>query len=187
MVSQIVAAWNLNRATLTNRGATNYLPEGRSKTVPVRGLKNFSLYLNNVPTTQCSVSVVSASGTDYRSLSNDGSFSLRQSGTLVQLVLAQPILKAEILSLNLRCNTSQTTVTIPILPGDINDNGTVERQDLDAYASAITQYADAFGRYSTKNVSALLADINGDTNLGSLDRGLVSNSYLKTTLPKPKM
>jgi len=187
VVSQIVAVWNFNRATLTNRGATNYLPQGRSKTVPVRGLKDFSLYLNSVPTTQCSVSVMSASGTDYLSRSNYGSFSLRQSGTIVQFVLAQPIVKAEILSVSLKCNTSQTTVTIPILPGDINDNGAVERQDLAAYASAITKYADAVGRYSTKNVSALLADINGDTILGSLDRGLVSNTYLNTTLPKPKM
>jgi hypothetical protein len=95
------------------------------------------------------ITVVGSSGIDY------GAASVSGSGTSYTITLAELINKADHVTITIGNATIATfTRRLDVLPGDVNDDGVVNAQDMVTVRNQILGYAGV--------VPTMFEDINGD-------------------------
>jgi hypothetical protein len=113
-------------ATLqTNADGLRLLPTGRNTDLPWLGIDTLSITLSQAET--LSPSDVSVTGI---TIANYGPVTISGSGTTYTITLAQPINAADRVTVIIgNANIVTYTRRLDVLPGDVNDDGTVNAQD----------------------------------------------------------
>jgi hypothetical protein len=144
---------------------SSLLPAGRSTDVPWLGITSFTITLSAPEV--LSASDVTVTGV---SVSSYGPVTVSGSGATYTVTLAHPVNAADVLTLSVgSAGISSFTGTLPVLPGDVSGDGTVNASDL-------TLDHNAFGTGNT------FADINGDGAVNIADYTLV-RQFIGTHLP----
>jgi hypothetical protein len=158
-------------ATLeTAADGVRLLPAGRNTDLPWMGINKLSITLAQ-PTTLApgDVTVVGSSAIDY------GPVTISGSGTSYTITLAQPINAADRVTITIGNDLIATySRQLDVLPGDANDDGVVNVQDMVAVRN---QMLGIMGAAPT-----IFGDINGDGNVNINDYTLV-HDLIGTALP----
>src|SRR5262249_3217741 len=144
------------------------LPAGRNTDLPWRDINRLKITLSAAATlTASDVAVDSATGVNY------GPVTISGSGTSYTITLAQPINTADRVTITIG-NASIATFTrqLDVLPGDFNDDGVVNSQDLVGVRNEVLGLAPV----------TILGDINGDGKVDINDYNAV-HARIGTTLP----
>ena len=146
------------------------LPAGRATDLPWLGIQQVPITLAQATTLAAGdVTVQSAIGVNY------GPVTISGSGTSYILTLAQPITTADRLTITIGNATIATfTRRLDVLPGDFNDDGVVNSQDL---VGIRNEWMGINGAVPT-----LIGDINGDGVVDIKDINAV-RARIGTTLP----
>jgi len=133
MVSAVTVGWgSAGEATLeTASDGLRLLPAGRHTDLPWTGINELQIELNQPETvTVADVTITSQRGKQY------GPFTVSDSGLQlidVTIAFAHPITKADRVTITIAGPGIVTfTRRLDILPGDFNDNGVVNNQDITA-------------------------------------------------------
>ena len=126
-VTAVSVGWGTQTAALQTAGdGIRLLPAGRKTDLPWLGIDQVSITLGAAATlTAGDVTVTSAIGVNY------GPVTVSGSGTSYTITLAQPIDKADRVTITIGSASIATfTRRLDVLPGDFNDDGVVNSQDL---------------------------------------------------------
>ncbi|HZL36658.1 MAG TPA: fibronectin type III domain-containing protein [Tepidisphaeraceae bacterium] len=139
------------------------LPAGRATDVPLGGISRINITLSAAAV--LSPADVTVTGT---TIANYGPVTISGSGTSYVLTLAQPITKADRVTVTIG-NAGITTFTrrLDVLPGDANDDGKVTFTDF-------VSLSNNFGKPASANP---FADFNGDGTIGFADFVILSNDF----------
>jgi hypothetical protein len=153
-------------ALLTNADGLRLLPATRNTDLPWLNISKITLTLSAAAT--LGPGNVTVTG---KNVATYGPVTVSGSGTSYTLTLAQPISRADRVTVTIG-NTNIATYTrrLDVLPGDINDDGAVNASDLVLYHNAIS------APYS------LFADINGDGAVNITDYN-AAHGLVGTALP----
>jgi hypothetical protein len=145
------------------------LPAGRTTDLPWSGIQQLRITLGQPQVlTAADVTVDSAIGVNY------GPVAISGSGTNYTITLAQPIDAADRVTLTIvDPGVSVFNRRIDVLPGDVNDDGVVDNQDVSAFRA---QWLYGGRQYS------LFDDIDGDGQLDVKDYMLI-RAAVGTRLP----
>jgi hypothetical protein len=138
-VSSFAATWGAQTAPLKPAAdGLRLLPVGRKTDLPWQDIKQLTITLSTAePLTPGDVTVSSTSGTKY------GPVTLSGSGTSYTIKLAQPIAQADRVTIRLNLGgLVSPTFEVDVLPGDVNDDGIVNAQDMVLIRNAIQQTGD---------------------------------------------
>jgi Dockerin type I domain len=146
------------------------LPAGRNNDMPWLGIDKMSITLAQATSLSSGdVTVSSAIGVDY------GPVTVSGSGTSYTLTLAQPINQADRVTISIGNATIATfTRRLDVLPGDFNDDGVVNSQDL---VGVRNEWLRSDGAVPT-----IFGDINGDGQVNGTDYNDVRQE-IGTSLP----
>jgi hypothetical protein len=170
-VSSVSAAWGTsgNAALPVASDGLHLLPAGRSIDIPWMGINALAINLNHAVTLLSSdVSVKGVNLADY------GPVTLSGSGTSYVITLAQPINAADRVTVTINNAALSFTGELDVLPGDVNDDGVVNAQDLVLIRNQIIG--------SGNSTIATFGDINGDGAVDMADFNL-ARQRIGTRLP----
>jgi hypothetical protein len=163
-IGSVAVGWGTRSAALqTASDGLRLLPGSRRTDLPWLGINQVQISLDQAATLAAGdVSIIGASGIDY------GVASVSGSGTSYTITLAHPINKADRVTIAIG-NASIATFTrrLDVLPGDFNDDGVVNSQDMVGIRNEIIGYAGA--------VWTIFGDINGDGLVDMNDYTAVRN------------
>jgi hypothetical protein len=137
-VSSSVASWgNQNAPLQLAADGLRLLPAGRKMDLPWQDIKQLTITLSTAETlTSDDLTVSSARGTDYGA-------TLSGSGTDYTITLAAPITQADRVTIRLNLAGMVTsTHELDVLPGDVNDDGIVNAQDMVLIRNEILKTGD---------------------------------------------
>jgi hypothetical protein len=171
-------SWGSSGTDALNLPATSgglILPAGRQTDLPWLGIDQFTLTLNTAaPLSAGDVMVTSAIGVNY------GPVTVSGSGTTYVINLAQPIDQADQVTVTIgNAAVASFSGVLAVLPGDVNDDGVVNSQDLLAVA------------YQWLGVltPTIFGDVTGDVTAGANPTEqdyLAISGLIGTTLPPPE-
>jgi hypothetical protein len=150
-VASFVASWGTQTAPLNLAAdGLRLLPEGRKTDLPWLNVNQLTITLSTAVTLSASdVSVSSTSGTNY------GPVTVSGSGTSYTITLGQRITKADRLTIKLNlAGMVSPTFELDVVPGDYNDDGGVNSQDMVGVRNEMLGMMGA--------LPTLFGDINGD-------------------------
>ena len=143
--------WGTQSAALqTAADGLRLLPQGRTTDLPWLGIDSLQVTLSQAQTlTPADVTVSSAIGVNY------GPVTVSGSGTSYTITLAQPINSADRVTITIvNPGVSIFNRRLDVLPGDVNDDGMVNVQDMVAIRNQMLGLGGA--------VPTIFGDINGD-------------------------
>jgi Dockerin type I domain len=126
-VTGVTVDWGIESAPLqTAADGIRLLPAGRNTDLPWLGIDQLPITLSQAATlTSADVTVASDIGVNY------GPVTISGSGTSYTITLAQPINQADRVTVTINGPGLATyTRRLDVLPGDVNDDGVVDSQDL---------------------------------------------------------
>ncbi len=167
----VAVTWGTQTAPLqTAADGLRLLPQGRTTDLPWLGIDSLQVTLSQAQTlTAADVTVNSAIGVDY------GPVTVSGSGTSYTITLAQPINAADRVTITIvNPGVSMFNRRLDVLPGDVNDDGVVNVQDLVAIRNQMLGLVGA--------VPTIFGDINGDGKVDINDYTAV-REFIGTTLP----
>ena len=170
-VTGVSVGWGIETATLfTAADGIRLLPAGRKTDLPWLGIDRVSITLSQAATlTSADVTVTGITIASY------GPVTISGSGTNYTITLAQPIDKADRVTITIGSASIATfTRRLDVLPGDFNDDGVVNSQDMVGVRNEFLGFAGA--------VPTIFGDINGDGTVDINDYNAVKK-LLFTTLP----
>jgi hypothetical protein len=146
------------------------LPAGRTTDVPWLGISDVPITLSQAATlTAADVTVSSAIGVKY------GPVTISGSGTSYTITLAQPIEQADRVTITIASASIATyTRRLDVLPGDFNDDGAVNAQDIVGIRNEWLRL-NGF-------VPTIFGDINGDGLVNAIDNN-DARARIGTALP----
>jgi hypothetical protein len=160
-VSDFQVAWGADSASLVLQSdGLHLLPSGRSVDIPWSGLRSFTLNFDDpINLTADEVSVTGINVASY------GPVTITGSGESYSITLAQPINAADRITLTINNPLlGSFTRELDVLPGDVNDDGVVNAQDLalerDAYLGQPVSYIPLIFEDILGDGSVDLADYN---------------------------
>jgi hypothetical protein len=171
IVAGTAVGWGSQSAALqTAADGLRLLPAGRNTDLPWLGINQLSITLSQAETlTAADVTLSSAIGLNY------GPVTVTGSGTSYTITLAHPINVADRLTIIIgNANIGTFTRRLDVLPGDFNDDGVVNSQDL---AGIRNEWLGIGGAKPT-----LFGDINGDGTVNVLDYN-AERLLIGTSLP----
>jgi hypothetical protein len=168
-VSSVSASWGTSGTAALQLASDGLrlLPAGRTTDIPWMGINSLAISLNH-PVTLLPTDV-SVNGVN---VANYGPVTLSGSGTSYVVTLAQPINAADRVTLTIAA--LKFTGELDVLPGDVNDDGVVNAQDLVLIRNEIAG--------SGNSTIAAFGDINGDGVVDMTDFNLV-RQRVGTRLP----
>jgi len=133
------------------------LPAGRNTDLPWQGIKSVQINLSQAAALSAGdITVHGARVADY------GPVTLSGSGTSYTITFAQPIMQADQVTITIgNMLIAPFTRRLDVLPGDVNDDGVVNVQDMVAIRNQM------FGILGA--VPTIFGDINGDGKVDILD------------------
>jgi hypothetical protein len=167
----VAVGWGTQTAPLrTAADGRRLLPAGRNTDLPWLGIDRFRLTLGQAQAlTPADVTVNSAIGVNY------GPVTVTGSGTTYTITLARPIDAADRVTITIvNPGVSMFNRRIDVLPGDANDDGTVDSRDMVLIRNAIQGTGDP--------LMIGWADIDGDGVVG-LNDYLAARKKLGSRLP----
>jgi hypothetical protein len=170
-VSSVSAAWGTagTAALQVASDGLHLLPAGRTTDIPWMGINSLAINLNHAVTLLPSdVSVKGVNVADY------GPVSLSGSGTSYVITLAQPINAADRVTVTINNAALSFTGELDVLPGDVNDDGVVNAQDLVLIRNEIIG--------SGNSTIGTFGDLNGDGAVDMTDFNL-ARQRIGTRLP----
>jgi parallel beta-helix repeat protein len=170
-IAEASVAWGSGGTTslLAAPDGLRLLPAGRKTDLPWLGINRFQITLNGPATlTPGDVKVTGIAVASY------GPVKISGSGSTYTITLARPIMKADRVTIEIAgANIEGYTRRLDVLPGDVNDDGIVNRQDLILTRTAIL----GIGAGPT-----MFGDINGDGRIDIRDYLAVRKRFA-TKLP----
>ena len=163
--------WGTRTATLeTALYGLRLLPAGRNTDLPWIGIDALEITLSQAAALSASdVTVIGATGINY------GPVTISGSGMSYTITLAQPINEADRVTITIGNATIATfTRELDVLPGDFNDDGVVNSQDLVLVRNEWLRINGA--------VPTIFGDLNGD-GVVNIDDYNVVRAASGTTLP----
>jgi hypothetical protein len=156
-------------ALQTAADGVRLLPAGRNTDLPWSGVNRLQVTFNEPETlTAAEVTVTSARGINY------GPVTITGSGDVFTITLSQPITKADRVTIVMAgAGIAPFVRRLDVLPGDVDDNGAVNKADVTGVRNASTGVAAA----------TVFADVVGSGTVGASDIKVVKKSTGKT-LPK---
>ena len=170
-ITTVAVSWGTQTAALqTASDGLRLLPAGRSTDMPWLGIDQVQLTFTEAESlTADDITVSSAIGVGY------GPVTVSGSGTSYTITLAQPINKADRLTITIGSPViAPFTRELDVLPGDFNDDGVVNVQDL---AGIRNEWLGIDGAKPT-----IFGDINGDGLVNVLDYN-AERLLIGTSLP----
>jgi len=170
-ITAVAVGWGTQTAALqTAADGLRLLPAGRNTDLPWLGIDRVQITLTQPATLAAGdISVIGSSGTNY------GPVTVTGSGTSYTITLAQPINAADRVTITIGNDLiAPFTRRLDVLPGDVNDDGVVNVQDLVAIRN---QMLGLMGAMPT-----IFGDINGDGTVDINDYTAV-RELIGTTLP----
>jgi hypothetical protein len=168
-VTAVTVGWGTRTVGLqTAADGIRLLPAGRTTDLPWLGIDKVQITLSAAATLKAGdVTIHSAIGADY------GPVTISGSGTSYTITLARPIDVADRVTITIG-NASIATFTrrLDVLPGDFNDDGVVNSQDLVGVRNEILGLAPI----------TIFGDINGDGKVDIKDYNAV-RAAIGTSLP----
>ena len=167
----VAVTWGTQTALLqTASDGLRLLPQGRTTDLPWLGIYSLQVTLSQAQTlTATDVTVNSANGVNY------GPVTVSGSGTSYTITLAQPINAADRVTITIvNPGVSIFNRRLDVLPGDVNDDGVVNVQDMVAIRNQMLGLVGA--------VPTIFGDINGDGKVDINDYTAV-RELIGTTLP----
>ena len=177
-ITAVAVGWGTQTAALqTASDGLRLLPAGRNTDIPWLGIDQVQLTLTQAATlTADDISVIGSSGTNY------GPVTVSGSGTSYTITLAQPISAADRVTITIgnpyiagNAYIAPFTRRLDVLPGDVNDDGVVNVQDMVAIRNQMLGLLGA--------VPTIFGDINGDGKVDINDYTAV-RELIGTTLPR---
>jgi hypothetical protein len=171
-ITAVAVGWGTQTATLqTASDGLRLLPAGRNMDMPWLGIDRIQITLTQPATLAASdITAIGSSGTNY------GPVMVSGSGTSYTITLAQPINAADRVTITIGNDLiAPFTRRLDVLPGDVNDDGVVNVQDLVAIRNQMLGLLGA--------VPTIFGDINGDGKVDILDYTAV-RMCIGTTLPR---
>jgi hypothetical protein len=162
LVASSAVDWGTQSAELhTASDGLRLLPAGRNTDLPWMGINKLQISLGQpAPLASGDVSVVGSSGINY------GPVTISGSGTSYTITLAQPINAADRVTITVANDLiASYTRRLDVLPGDVNDDGVVNVQDIVVIRNEMLGLLGA--------VPTNLGDINGDGKVDINDYTLV--------------
>jgi hypothetical protein len=150
-IAGVTVGWGTQQAALyTASDGRRLQPEGRNIDIPWLGINRVQISLAQAATLNPGdISVIGSSGLNY------GPVTLSGSGKSYTITLAQAVNQADRVTLTIRnAVVINFTRRLDVLPGDFNDDGVVNSQDMVGIRNEIIGYAGA--------VWTIFGDINGD-------------------------
>jgi hypothetical protein len=172
-VTAVTAGWGTHTVALeTAADGIRLLPWGRSSDLPWLGIQRVQITVATAAALAAAdVKVSSATGVNY------GPVTVSGSGVSYTITLAQPINHADRVTITIANATIATfTRRLDVLPGDVNDDGIVNSQDL---VLVRNMWLRVNGAQPT-----IFGDINGDGVVNSTDYNDV-RMEIGTALPPP--
>jgi hypothetical protein len=170
-VTSVSVDWGTagSAALQTAADGLRLLPAGRNIDLPWSGINKLQVTFNEPENLSAAdVTITSARGVNY------GPVTISGSGESFTITLAQPILKADRVTIVMAsAGIAQFVRRLDVLPGDVNDNGAVNKADVQVVRSASTGATPA----------AVFADIVGSGTVGATDVKAVKKLMGKS-LPK---
>jgi hypothetical protein len=171
-IAAVSAGWGTQTAPLqTAADGLRLLPAGRNTDLPWVGINQLPITLAQA--TSLAAGDVKVSGI---TVANYGPVTISGSGTSYTITFAQPINKADRVTITI-ANAAIATFTrrLDVLPGDFNDDGVVNSADLTGVRNEILGFNGA--------APTVFGDINGDGKVDINDYNLVKK-FMFTSLPK---
>jgi hypothetical protein len=171
VVAAAAVSWGTQTAPVyTASDGMRLLPAGRETDMPWLGIDQVPIALAQATSLAAAdVTVSSAIGANY------GPVTVSGSGTSYTITLTQPIEAADRVTITIADATIATfTRQLDVLPGDFNDDGRVDGQDLVGVRDEWLRIDGA--------VPTIFGDINGDGVVDAIDYDDVLE-HLHTTLP----
>ena len=168
----VAVTWGTQTAPLqTAADGLLLLPQGRTTDLPWLGIQQLQIVLGQPQVlTAADVAVNSAIGVNY------GPVTVSGSGTRYTITLAQPINAADRVTITIvNPGVSMFNRRLDVLPGDVNDDGVVNVQDMVAIRNQMLGLLGA--------VPTIFGDINGDGKVDINDYTAV-RKLIGTTLPR---
>jgi hypothetical protein len=168
-VTAVTAGWGTQTVALqTAADGIRLLPAGRNTDLPWLGINTLKITLGTAATLSAGdVMVTSASGTNY------GPVTISGSGKSYTITLAQPIIVADRLTITIgNATIASFTRRLDVLPGDFNDDGVVNSQDVVGVRNEVLGITSP----------TIFGDINGDGKVDINDYNAVRRR-VGTTLP----
>ena len=150
-IATVAVGWGTQTAALqTSSDGLRLLPAGRNTDLPWLGIDQNPLTLTQPATLAAGdITAIGSSGINY------GPVTLTGSGTSYTITLAQPIDAADRVTIIIGNNLiAPFTRRLDVLPGDVNDDGVVNVQDMVAIRNQMLGLLGA--------VPTIFGDINGD-------------------------
>ncbi len=157
-ISAVGVGWGTQTAALqTAADGIRLLPAGRTTDLPWLGIDQLQInFAQSATLTTSDVTVTSATGVNY------GPVIVTGSGTSYTITLARPINAADRVSIAIVVPNVYTFMRqLDVLPGDVNDDGVVNVQDMVAIRNQMLGLLGA--------VPTSFGDINGDGKVDILD------------------
>ncbi len=170
-IATVAADWGTQTAPLqTAADGIRLLPAGRSTDLPWLGIDQLPITLAQATTLASGDVTVTGIA-----VANYGPVTISGSGTNYRITLAQPINKADRVTITIGSAAIATfTRRLDVLPGDFNDDGVVNSQDL---VGVRNEWLKVNGATAT-----IFGDLNGDGVVNINDYNIV-RAASGTTLP----
>ncbi len=170
-VSGVSVSWGTSGTAPLNLPSTPggpILPAGRTNDLPWLGIDQITLTFNSsVPLAPGDVTITSAIGADY------GPVTVVGSGMTYTITLATPINTADLVTIAIdNASISAFSGVLPVLPGDVDDDGVVDASDLTIVDE----------QWMAEIPATLFGDITGDPTVSQSDDQAVSQR-IGTMLP----
>ncbi len=168
-ITNVAIGWGSHGTAnlVTAADGLRLLPTGRTTDLPWLGIQRLTLTLNAPATlTAADVSVSGRTGVNY------GPVTIAGSGTTYTITLAQPIDSVDRVTIIIgNAAIARFVRRLDVLPGDVNDDGVVNSQDLTLERNAVLA-----------NLIDIISEINGNGSVTLDDYNLVRRR-INTKLP----
>ncbi|MGA7497522.1 MAG: dockerin type I repeat-containing protein [Isosphaeraceae bacterium] len=171
-IATVAVGWGTQTVALqTASDGLRLLPAGRNTDIPWLGIDRILITLNQAATLAAGdITVIGSSGTNY------GPVTVSGSGTSYTITLSQAINAADRVTITIGNELiASFTRRLDVLPGDVNDDGVVNVQDMVAIRNQMLGLLGA--------VPTIFGDINGDGKVDINDYTAV-RKLIGTTLPR---